>query len=67
MQGMKSENENSVNNIDDETMTDNDNRNANDEINRFPDKIISEDAKNQLLPLPEPTLSSVQIPEAQSF
>ena len=45
-------------------MTDNDNRNANDEINSFPDTITSEDAQNQLPPLPEPTLSPVQIPEA---
>ena len=62
---MKSQKESSVNNDDDETLTDNDNRNDNDEINRFPDTIISEDAQNQLPPLPEPTLSPVQIPEAQ--
>ena len=46
-------------------MTNDDNRNVNDEINSFPDTIISEDAQNQLPPLPEPTLHPVQNPEAQ--
>ena len=46
-------------------MTDDDNRYANGEINSFPDTIISEDSQNQLQPLPEPTLSQIQIPEAQ--
>ena len=64
---MKSQNESSVNNNDDETLTANDNRNTNDEINSFADTIISKDAQNQLLPLPEPTLSPVQIPEAHTF
>ena len=38
---------------------------TNDEINSFPDTIISEDAQNQLPPLPEPAISPVQISEAQ--
>ena len=59
---MKSQNESSINNNDDETLTDDDNSNANDETNSFPDTIISEDAHNQLPPLPEPTLSPVLIP-----
>ena len=42
-----------------------DNRNANDKINSFFDTIISDDAQNQLLPLPEQTLSPVHFPEAQ--
>ena len=46
-------------------MTDDDNRNVNDEINSFPDTIISGDSQNQLPPLLGPTLSPVQIPEAQ--
>ena len=62
---MKSWNKKSVNNNDDETLTDKDNRNVDDEINSFPDTIISEDAQNQLPPLPEPSLSPVQIPETQ--
>ena len=62
---MKSQNESSINKNYDETLTDHDNRNANDEINSFPDTNISEDAQNQLPPLPAPTLSSVQIPKAQ--
>ena len=62
MQGMKSHNENSVNNNDDEILTADDNLNANDEINSFPDTIIYENVQNQVLPLPEPTLSPVQIP-----
>ena len=62
---MKSHNVSSINNNDDKTLTDGDNRNAYDEINSFPDTIISEDAQNQLPPLPEPTFSPVQIPEAQ--
>ena len=41
-------NQNSVKNNDDETLTDDNNRIDNDEINRFPDTIISEDDKNQL-------------------
>ena len=65
MQEMKSQNESSVNKNDDETLTDDDNRNVNDEINSSPDTIISEDGQNQLPPLPEPTLSPVQIPVAQ--
>ena len=40
---MKSQNENSIYNNDDETLTDDDNRNSKDEINKFPDTIISED------------------------
>ena len=62
---MKSKNESSINNNDDQTLTEDDNRNVNEEINSFPDTIISEEAQNQLPPLPEPTLSPVQIPEAQ--
>ena len=54
-----------INNNDDETLTDDDNRNANDQINSFPDTIISEDTKNQLPPLLGPALSAVQIPKAQ--
>ena len=65
MQVMKSQNESSVNNDDDETLNDDDNRIANNEINSFPDTIKSEDAQNQLPPLPERTLSPIQIPEAQ--
>ena len=49
---MKSQNESSVINNDDESLTDNGYRNANDKVNSFPDTIISEDAQNQLLPLP---------------
>ena len=65
MKEMKSQNAGSANNNDDETLTDNDNRNANNETNSFPDTIISKNAQTQLLSLPEPTLSLVQIPEAQ--
>ena len=61
---MQEMNNNEINNNDDETLTDDDNRNADDEIDSFPETIISEDAQNQLLPLPEPTLSPVQISEA---
>ena len=64
MQEIKSQNESSINNNDDETLTDDDNRNTDDEIDNFPETIISEVAQNQLPPLPEPTLSLVQIPEA---
>ena len=46
-------------------MTDDDKRNANNEINSFSDTIISEDAQNQLPPLPESILSPVLILEAQ--
>ena len=46
-------------------MTDDSKINANDEVTSFPKTIISKDAQNQLLPLLEPTLSSVQKPEAQ--
>ena len=45
MQEMKSQNESK--------------RNADDEINSFPDTIIPEDAQNQFPPLTEPTLSPV--------
>ena len=61
---MQEMNNDEINNNDDETLTDDDNRNADDEIDSFPETIISEDAQNQLPPLPEPTLSPVQIPEA---
>ena len=64
MQEIKSQNESNINNNDNETLTDDDNRNADNEINSFHDTIVSEDAQNQLLPLPEPTLSPVQISEA---
>ena len=64
---MKSQSESSVNKSDDETLTDNDDRNDNDEINSFSDTIISEDAQNQLPPLPVPTLSPVQLPEFQTL
>ena len=59
MQEMKSKNESKINNNNNETFTNDDNRNANDEKNSFPNTIISEDAPNQLPPLPEPTLSPV--------
>ena len=65
VQEMKSQNEISVHNNDDETLTNNDNRNTNDKINSYPDTTISENTQNQLPPLPEPTLSPLQIPEAQ--
>ena len=48
-------------NTSDETLTDD----PNDETNSFPDTIVSEDVQNELLPLPEPTLSPIQFPEAQ--
>ena len=62
--GIKSQNESSININDGETLTDDDNKNANDVINSFPDAIISKDAKNQLPALPEATLSPVQIPQS---
>ena len=61
---MQEINNDEINNNDDETLTNDDNRNVYDEIDSFPETIISEDAQNQLPPLPEPTLSPVQIPEA---
>ena len=62
MQETKSQNNRSVNENDNETLADNDNRNENDEINSFPNTIVSEDAQNQLPPLPEPTILPVQSP-----
>ena len=59
-QETKSQNDRSVNENDNETLTDNDNKNKNDEINSFPNTIVSEDAQNQLPPLPEPTILLVQ-------
>ena len=61
MEEMKYQNTRSEIKDDDETLTDD----ANDETNSFPDTIVSEDAQNQLPPLPEPTLSQIQYPEPQ--
>ena len=61
---MQKMNKDEINHNDDETLTDDDNRNADDKITCFPETIISEDAQNQLPLLPEPTLSPVRISEA---
>ena len=67
MQEMKSQNMSSVNNSDDETLTDNDNRNGNDKIKSFPVTIISEDAQNRLPPLQKTKISPVKNPAAQTI
>jgi len=58
---MQEMNNDEMNNNDDETLTGDDIRNADDESDRIPETILSQ---NQLPPLPEPTLSPVQITEA---
>ena len=65
MQEMKSQNESGVNKKDDEALTDDDERNGNNDINSFPDTIISENVQKQLPPSQELMLVPVQISEAQ--
>ena len=52
---MQEMNKDIINHNDNETLTDNDNRNADDEINSFPETIIFADAQYLFLPSPEPT------------
>ena len=61
MEEMKYQNISSEINNDDETLTDD----PDDETKSFSDTIISENTQNQLLPLPEPTLSQIQYPAPQ--